>query len=74
MLSEPYIWCLKCGAHMKKRVGKLAVKCRNAPRSRWGHTCRRRLMEGKDPVTGEALVDAQPRRLTAEELCCWRDR
>jgi hypothetical protein len=73
MLSEPYVWCLKCGSHTRKRVGKLAALCRPDPKSRRYRTCRRRLLQGADPVTGVLLPGGQPRRVTVDEVRCWRE-
>ena len=71
MKSAPYVWCSKCGAHTRKRLGLLAKQCRRIPGSRRYRMCCERLAQGKDPVTGALLPDAEPQRLTSEEWQWW---
>ncbi len=63
MLTGPYVWCLRCVVHSKKRVVGLARRCAGAPASGQYAMLRRRLGSGKDPYTGERCGDG-PRRLS----------
>ena len=67
MLSEPYVWCLRCGAHSKKRVRNLAKACVGAPACSYHRRVRELLAQGKHPVSGAVLNGAVRRRLTVDE-------
>ena len=71
MWSMPYVWCSLCGARTEKRIGLLAKQCRRRPASQRYHMCRELLAQGRDPVHGALLPDAQPRRAMSEEWCWW---
>lgn len=73
MATGPWVWCLKCGCHSRRRLMGLSLACPGKPKSFMYRRCLRRLGNEQDPCGGRPLGESA-RRLTAEEWLAWRSR
>ena len=53
--AGPYVFCVACGGFERKMAVKLRKPCVGLPADACSRRFRDRLLQGKDPYTGEAL-------------------